>query len=73
MKYLASLLLPSLLLVQTVPAPADDTVGPFRSSLTVDRSPVDRNAPMLKRIWRNARCVGKNWLIFNQYGTVCII
>ena len=48
MKYLASLLLPSLLLVQTVPAPADDTVGPFRSSLTVDRSPVDRNAPMLK-------------------------
>lgn len=48
MKYLASLLLPGLLLAPSLPALAEDTVGPFRSSLTVDRTPVDRNAPMLK-------------------------
>ncbi len=48
MKYLASLLIPSLLLAQPAPVAAEDAVGPFRSSLTVDRTPVDRNAPMLK-------------------------
>ena len=48
MKYLASLLIPGLLLAQPALAPADDAVGPFRNSLTVDRTPVDRNAPMLK-------------------------
>lgn len=48
MKYLASLLLPALLMVPSVPASAQDAVGPFRSALTVDRTPVDRNAPMPK-------------------------
>ena len=48
MKYLASLLVPGFLLALPVPVPADDAVGPFRSALTVDRTPVDRNAPMLK-------------------------
>ncbi|MDB6072051.1 MAG: protease Do [Verrucomicrobiales bacterium] len=48
MKYLASLLIPGLLAASSALAPAQDAVGPFRSSLTVDRAPVDRNAPMLK-------------------------
>ena len=56
MKHLACLLLPGLLLAlpaplpaqEATPPPAPDAVGPFRSSLTVDRTPVDRNAPMLK-------------------------
>jgi serine protease Do len=48
MKLLPSLLLPGLLLAQSLPAPAQDAAGPFRNSLTVDRAPVDRNAPMLK-------------------------
>lgn len=48
MKYLVSLLLAGLLLARPSPVLADDVVGPFRSSLTVDRTPVDRDAPMLK-------------------------
>ncbi len=46
MKPLALLLLPALFLA--LPAPAQDAVGPFRNSLTVDRTPVDRAAPMMK-------------------------
>ena len=46
MKPLALLLLPALLC--SLPAPAQDAVGPFRNSLTVDRTPVDRAAPMMK-------------------------
>ena len=48
MKYLASLLIPGLLLSSPALAPAEDAAGPFRSSLTVDRTPMDRNAPMMK-------------------------
>lgn len=48
MKYLASLLLPGLLLGVPALAPAEDAAGPFRSSLTVDRTPMDRTAPMMK-------------------------
>ncbi len=48
MKFLASFLLPALLMVPAVPASAQEAVGPFRSALTVDRTPMDRNAPMPK-------------------------
>ena len=48
MKYLVSLLIPGLILTQSPLSGADETAGPFRSSLTVDRTPVDRNAPMMK-------------------------
>ena len=49
MKFLTSLFLFGLLFAQSAQRlDADDAVGPFRSSLTIDRTPVDRNAPMLK-------------------------
>jgi len=48
MNPLTRLLIPALLAATPALAQADATSGPFRSSLTVDRTPLDRNAPMMK-------------------------
>lgn len=47
MNRISRVLLPILLLTAVAPA-EEEVIGPFRNSLTVDRVPVDRNAPMLK-------------------------
>jgi serine protease Do len=48
MKFTVPLILSGLLLTGVPAASAQDAAGPFRSALTVDRTPVDRNAPMPK-------------------------
>ena len=48
MKINSCLLVSSLLLALPPTVFSQEAVGPFRSSLTVDRTPMDRNAPMMK-------------------------